>query len=250
MATEAGNLPGALELLWASEQGPRREARPGLSVDKIVATAVDLADRGGIGAVTMARIAQELGFTTMSLYRHVPGKDDLLVLMVDAASAEPPDVSTSADWRGGLEQWAWGQLADLRRHPWILEIPVTGPPMTPKALAWMDCALQAMAGTGLDEGEKVGSLLLITGYVLNAARFAVEMPQAVESASAAVESDATYGALLAQVVDAGRFPALSRAVESGLFDDPDTGFSDADFDFGLQRVLDGIGALISARVSH
>lgn len=249
MATAGDNLSGALELLWAAERAPGRETRPGLSITRIVATAIDLADRGGIGAVTMARIAQELGFTTMSLYRHVPSKDDLLVLMVDAASAEPPDVSTAADWRAGLEQWAWSQLADLRRHPWVLDIPVTGPPMTPKSLAWMDSALQAMSETGLEDGEKVANLLLLTGYVLNAARFAVEMPQ-VNVTSATEEPGATYGALLARVIDAARFPALSRAVESGVFDDTDTGFTDDDFDFGLQRVLDGVGVLISARASR
>ena len=84
--TESG-LPPAVEQLWGL-RGPGRARggpKPALSLERIVAAAVELADAGGLAALSMSRLAEKLGFTTMSLYRYVASKDDLLVLVLDAA---------------------------------------------------------------------------------------------------------------------------------------------------------------------
>ena len=90
-------LPPRLQLLWGLQERPRRGPKPGLSLERIVDAAIGLADAGGLAAVSMARVAAELGFTTMSLYRYVPTKDDLLELMVDAASGLPPADAASSE---------------------------------------------------------------------------------------------------------------------------------------------------------
>src|SRR5580704_15308627 len=79
-------LPPGLDLLWGRRGGGTRGPKPGLSIDAIVETAVAIADAEGLDAVSMARVANELGFTTMSLYRHVTSKDELLQLMWNASA--------------------------------------------------------------------------------------------------------------------------------------------------------------------
>ena len=74
-------LPPSLELLWGRREVGRRGPKPGLNVDAIVAAAVDIANAEGLAAVSMARVAKAVGFTTMSLYRYVTNKDELLQLM-------------------------------------------------------------------------------------------------------------------------------------------------------------------------
>lgn len=114
--------------------------------------AVGLADAEGLGALSMSRLARELGFTTMSLYRYVSSKDELLVLIQDAGAGPPPPM-TEADWRVGLANWVRDQLTVLRAHPWMVRIPISGPPMNPNSVAWIESGLQAMADSGRIEVE-------------------------------------------------------------------------------------------------
>ena len=98
-------IPRSLKVLWGAEAGARRGPRPALSLDRIVATAIAVADRDGLAALSMARLAQELGSAPMSLYRHVANKDELLVFMQDAAPGPPPALppgrrSSPGRWHG------------------------------------------------------------------------------------------------------------------------------------------------------
>ena len=97
----------------------------GLNVDRVVAAAIELADEDGLAAVSMARVAERLGFTTMSLYRHVASKEELVWRMLDIALGPAPEFATP-DWRTGLERWAHEFRAVLLRHPWGIDIPITG----------------------------------------------------------------------------------------------------------------------------
>ncbi|GAB2782308.1 TetR/AcrR family transcriptional regulator [Amycolatopsis magusensis] len=242
----ADKLPAAIELLWAGPGDP--EPRQGLSVSRIVRTAVELADAGGLEAVSMAKIADRLGFTAMSLYRHVPGKDEVLLLMLDRVAAVPPELDDPGDdWRLGLERWCRAQWTMLRAHSWIPHLPITGPPITPNQLAWTDRALRTLRGTGLTEADKAGVVLLVAGHLLTAARMSAELGTAASS-----ESVAAHSALLGELVDARRFPALRTAIEAGAFDYPEsTAEPDREFGyaFGLDRILDGVAALIEKRAT-
>jgi AcrR family transcriptional regulator len=230
-------LPPGLELLWGIRDRPRRERKRGLSLDRIVGAAVELADADGLDAVSMSRVAERLGFTTMSLYRHVESKDDLLALMLDAASEPPVTLDAPfAGWRDGLERWCRELLVALEHHPWVLHLPIGGPAMTPSQFAWLDRGLQVLADTNLTEPEKAASVLLLNGAVMWQARLSGELGP--ETAQAAM--------LITPLVDAERFPALRRALDAGIFEDESI---ESDLAFGLERVLDGIGSLVASRAA-
>ncbi len=242
MSDDSG-LPPTVELLWGLRERPRRGPKPALTLDRIVSTAITLADAEGLGPLSMSRLADELGFTTMSLYRYVKAKDDLLVLMVDTAGRMllTPSFDPADGVRDGLVNWCQAYLGLLMRHPWILQIPISGPPIEPSSLTWMEQGLRLMAGTGLTGAEKVSVILLLSGYVRNYGRLATDLAANMQRGP----GTPTYGQLLRIVIDADRFPELFAMVEDGVFDDEDDDFDE--FDFGLQRILDGIEALFQSR---
>lgn len=243
-------LPSAVALLWGLRPAPRRGRVPGLSLDAITAAAVRVADAEGLAAVSMARVAAELGSAPMSLYRYVASKDELLLLMSDAALEEPPELAGES-WREQLTAWAFAVLAVIRRHAWYRDIPVSGPPVGPRNLAWFDRALAALAGTGLPEGEKVLVISGLMPLVHGQARLAADL--AAGYAASPESFDSAYGTALARVLDPVRFPALTRAVLGGAFDPPpgteEAGFDDFDpeFAFALDCYLDGVERYIADR---
>src|SRR6266481_5711673 len=100
-------LPPGLDLLWGRRGRGQRGPKPGLSVDAIVAAAVRIADAEGLEAVSMAHVAEQLGFTTMSLYRHVSSKEELLQLMWNASATGAETLVLEGDgWREKLRMWA------------------------------------------------------------------------------------------------------------------------------------------------
>jgi AcrR family transcriptional regulator len=201
----------------------------GLSVELVVQSAIELADESGLSAVTMAAVAKRCGFTTMSLYRHVASKDELVRRMLDVALGTAPAL-VSRDWRAGLEQWSRAMLAILDEHPWGIDVPITGILGTHAQLSWLDRGLEAMADTALDDGSKAEIVLLLNGYVFWSARLRFQVP---EEGPDVIPPD----------FDMAAYPSLGRAVTGGIFEDGTT--PDDDFAFGLERVLDGIEALIS-----
>ena len=195
-----------------------------------MAAAIEIADEAGLGAVTMAAVAKRCGFTTMSLYRHVASKDELVRRMLDTTLGTAPALR-SPGWRAGLEQWSRDMLSVLDRHPWGIDVPITGMLGTHAQLSWLDRALEALAGTELDDGSKAEIALLLNGYVFWAARLRLPGP-----AGAGSRSSRRAGHERA-------IPSLARAVAAGIFEDGST--PEDDFAFGLDRVLDGIEALIT-----
>ncbi|WP_459711414.1 TetR/AcrR family transcriptional regulator [Actinophytocola sp. KF-1] len=235
-------VPDTLRRLWRMAE-PARLGRPAtLDIDRVVAAAVDLADRDGLGGVTLPKVAASLGVTGMSLYRHVGSKDELLVLMADHALGPPPEPETG-DWRAGLRAWALAQRAVFRRRPWLTRLPASGPPSGPHQIAWMDAGLAALAGTRLDWAHKVGVLSLVSGYVMQSARLESDFADARSEATAQADVERDYGRALAALVTPDRFPQAARLFSSTLFEaPPDDASPDADFMFGLDLILDGVTA--------
>ncbi|HTX10277.1 MAG TPA: TetR/AcrR family transcriptional regulator [Solirubrobacteraceae bacterium] len=234
-------IPASLAAAWGRRERPSRGPKPGLSLERIVEAAVRVASGEGLAAVSMARVAQELGTSTMSLYRYVAAKDELLMLMVDAALGPPPPTAPEEGWRDALSRWAWSQHERMRRHPWVVRVPISGPPTTPNQLAWMESVLWSLRGTGLAEDEKASVLLLLSGYVRNEATLTAEL---MAAGFISDEAMMTYSRLIATLTDPERFPALHALLEAGVFDRADP--PEKEFGFGLQRVFDGIEALISS----
>jgi hypothetical protein len=164
--------------------------------------------------------------------------------------APPPTLDDTAaeEWRSGLERWSWALLAVVRRHPWLLRVALPRVPFGPRRLAWLDRGLRFLADTGLTEDEKAAVVLLLNGYVFSEARIAAEVGnQTHESGGASAATEERV--LLSTLVDSERFPALRRALDAGIFDPPGPG-RDADFAFGLERVLDGVERLVAQRADE
>jgi AcrR family transcriptional regulator len=228
------------DLLWGSPEQPTRGPKPGLSVERIVQAAIKIADAEGIQAVSMQRVAAEFGFTTMSLYRYVPGKHELIDLMLDTAVGEPPDLgSVPGGWRPRLREWAHRTAAVFQRHPWFLAT-ATGRTMGPNQLGWLECAVAALAGSGLTGEPLVESVLLVNGHVRSTAPFLV--PGGAQGAGTEA-----WAASLVDLMRThrDRFPALNEAIDAGAFGPPVPGRPDGTLDFGLDRIFDGIEALIA-----
>jgi AcrR family transcriptional regulator len=203
----------------------------GLNVDLVVTAAIELADEEGLAAVTMARVAKRCGFTTMSLYRHVASKDELVTRMLDRALGIAPAIEIP-DWRTGLERWGRELLAVIMRHPWGIDVPITGMLGTEAQLSWLDRGLETLADTRLSEAAKAEVVLLVNGYVFWGARLAFQVPE---------DADVRF---VPEGFDLGRYPSLARAVQGGVFED-DTPLEEQ-FDRGLQWVLDGVAGLADA----
>ena len=243
--TPAGaGLPDGIAAAWGVRERPHKGPKPALSLPRIVDAAVRVADADGLDAVSMGRVARELGAAPMSLYRHVSGKEELLDLMVDAAWGDPPGAPAAGEgWRAGLARWAWALRVRAGRHPWVVRIPLKGVPIMPHEVAWFENALACLGGTGLAEARKASVAMLLGGYVRNLAATEADIMAAIR-ASGQTPSQwmAAYPRMLRELTDPRRFPALAAFLASGAFDVADG--PDDEFTFGLERILDGVAALV------
>jgi AcrR family transcriptional regulator len=238
-------LSDAVATAWGVRGPAARGPKPALGLERILAAAVAVADAEGIDAVSMNRLARELGSAPMSIYRHLDSKEELLGLMVDASLGEPPAAAPDAGWRQRLRHFA-GAFRDRGfEHPWSMRLPIVGPPLTPHAVAWFDHGLAALAATGLEEHEKASVVLLLTGYVRNHVMLMSELGQFVGGDPGPDEAMRAYVATLRGLDAAARFPALGRVLDAGVFDRADP--PEVEFEFGLERILDGVEALVAQR---
>jgi AcrR family transcriptional regulator len=239
MSDDDDNLiPPSIELAWGRRPRATRGPKPGLTLDRIVAAGIKVAMTDGIGSLSMTRVASELGVGTMSLYRYVTAKDELLTLMVDDVLGSPSPALPGEDWRSGLTRWAVGVRDAYRRHPWALRVPISAPPLGPNNVAWLENALRTLAETPLSEQQKLSTVLLVSGFVRNESTLTADFA----AASGGEQVMPGYGAIVARLTEAASFPALHRAIASGALDDDDD--LDSEFTFGLDRILDGVEVLI------
>ena len=245
---QPSTLPPGLDLLWGLRESGRRGPKPLLSIDAIVAAAVRLADAEGLEAVSMARVAKELGFTTMSLYRYVTNKDELLQLMWNASAQGAEDlVLAGSTWRERLREWALVQRDMLDRHPWITQMPMAAPPVAPNSLTFVERGMEALDDSGIADVDKLGVIGLISSYTLSEARMANDASRAAARAQADVGDGTaapwTFEGLLRELVDADSYPRLFRvAWAKDLTFAPSGNEEHEAFLFGLDRILDGVQA--------
>lgn len=233
----SGDLAGAIELLWGHRSGPKRGPRPTLSVAAIAHTGIEIADADGLAAVTMQRVAAALGVTKMALYRYVPGKVELVALMTDTGLGEPPSLrGVPGGWRARLDAWARQMFDRFWRHPWALETTVGARAIGPNELGWLEQAIAALSGSGLDGGEMLDVAATLAGHVRTIAQ------QGTALAGDAPEHAMTsaFEALLRG--RERRFPALTAALGSAAH-----GSQGQALEFGLGRILDGVELLINSR---
>ena len=232
-------IPRRYRRLWAREEPAKRGPRPGLTLDAVADAAIAIADAEGLAAVSMSRVAKALGYTTMSLYRYVDSKDELVGVMFDRVLPDPPWPEPGAPWRPGLERWAHAQLTVLRAHPWGSTLPVAGPPLSPGSLRWMEAGLAVLDDTPLTPGERVGLIGTVSLAALNAARLEQEM-----TGDDAITT-AEYTHAITTLLGTDTHPRLLAAVRSGAFTEEG---ADDDFAFGLTLTLEGVEAIIARRI--
>ncbi|WP_040782486.1 TetR/AcrR family transcriptional regulator [Nocardia pneumoniae] len=234
--------PTALELLWGTQQRPKRGPKPALSLERIVAEAIALADAEGLANLSMQRLAERLGFTKMSLYRYVPGKAELVALMLDAALGAPPEMTAAESaaedpWRGRLCLWCETLYQRFRDHPWSLEVSVGVRPIGPNEVAWMESALGALAGTGLTNAERLDTIVLLTGH----ARSLVQQTRVMDAQTFEKQLAEQFAEMVAAAAD--RYPESAAA----FADEGAAAGGEGALKFGIGRILDGLAVLIARR---
>lgn len=233
----------AMELLWGVRREPGRGPKRGTRIEDIVEAAVGLADEEGLEALSMRRVADRLEVGAMSLYTYVPGKTELVELMVDAMLGEAELPDGTSGWRAGLEQYARESWGICHRHPWMLQVSSGRGLMGPNQATMLDSVLRSVSGTGLSEQELVYVYLVVEGYVRGAAKTSVEAARLEKDSGISDEQWwSLYGPLVYKYTDPDHYPTLTGISWDWAFGDEDDPFG-----FGLQRVLDGIEAFVLAR---
>jgi len=245
----AGDPKRTLELLWGLQERSKRGPKPRLTVEQIVRTAISVADTEGLAALSIRRVAEELGVSPMSLYTYIPGKAELLDLMLDtvyAETARPPHVP--GQWRASLTQIALENWALYQRHPWLLQVAISRPPMGPHVMGKYEYELRAIEGLGLTDIEMDAVLTLIINYVHGAVRTAIDAAQAEQRTGMSDEQWwAAHAPLLEKIVDDSQYPVGSRVGKAVGEAFQAVVAPDFSFRFGLERILDGIEVLIASR---
>ena len=244
--TSGGDPARTLALLWRIDDRPRRGPQRGLDLDAVVAAATAIADREGLDAVTMRRLAKDLGVSAMTLYTYVPGKDELVDLMLDAAYQRMPRPDTTGQpWRQRLTAIADANRALYLTHPWASTVSTQRPPLGPGLMAKYEHELAALDGLGLTDVEMDDALTYLLGFVqanaqaANDARVTQRISQMNDE-----QWWAANAPLLAHILDETAYPLAARVgaaagAAHGGAHNPDHAYR-----FGLSRVLDGLAALI------
>ncbi|RSN25219.1 TetR/AcrR family transcriptional regulator [Streptomyces sp. WAC 05977] len=223
------------------------KVRAALSLSLIVETAIAVADEGGLEAVTMRGVGQRLNATGMALYRHVANREALVELMIDQVVKEfayPED--RPEYWRDALRAAARQDWRSYFAHPWMVAATATAkPPMGPNMLASMEWSLATFDGFGLSGAEKLYLLGVVNSYSQGLALSwgHGSLARGKERANAAEW-------WMANLPGEGEAPRYSRLIEvtKSLGVSPASeGYIDDEFEFGLQRVLDGIQVYLDSR---
>lgn len=247
MSTEStgrGEPDRTLKLLWRSRLGEpvgTRGPKQRLSVDEVVNAAIQLADDEGLEAVSMRRIADRLGLKPMSVYTYVPGKAELIDLMFDQVIGEQPLPVLDGSLRERLTGIARFQWEGYLRHPWLLSIDTSRPPLGPHVSDHWEWCLRAVDGLGLTDLEMDRVIALLLGFVSGPAR---EYANAERLRASDAESDLEWwqrnAPLLEQIMDPERYVVSGRVGQAAgeAYNAPAD--PSGAFEFGLERVIDGI----------
>lgn len=246
-------LPRGVALSWglvkSSQRGPKRE----MSLTQIVNAAIDIADKDGLHAVSMNKVASSLGFTTMALYRYVPSKEDLLLLMQDAAFDISIPEEISPNWRENMLAFVFALMRCYQDHPWLCDISTSGIPITPNHLHVVDWALGIMSHLTLENKEKISILIMLTSHVRIYSLYQRDMDRAVQTGiNSGPVPGVNYNDALEHLVTPTRFPYLRPIILSGDYSPEDDNKGDHsygfEFDFALERILDGIEQYITLKM--
>ncbi|WP_435738162.1 TetR/AcrR family transcriptional regulator C-terminal domain-containing protein [Cellulosimicrobium sp. PMB13] len=225
-----------LALLWDPPTPGTRGRKPRLTLDDVVRAGIGVAQEGGLDALSMRRVATELGVGAMSLYTYVPGRTELVDLMIDRAYGELDLPVAGAPWRSALAQYAHETWSLYLRHPWILQTNMYRAPLAPHVLDAQEAGLRTIVDTGLSELQVVDTLALVDNYVQGLARSTIA--ETTERDATGVGNDeywTTLGSFWEDWFDVERYPVMTRIYVAGGFDAPQ-----GPFEASLDRLLDAV----------
>ena len=246
---EKPDVDRTLTLLWRQVLGAPQGSRgpkQRVSVDEVVRAAIAVADEEGLPAFSMRRVADRLGLKLMSIYTYVPGRDELIGLMIDEVTGETGLAPHTGDWRTDLATVARQVWDEYHRHPWLLQVEEHRPWIGPNGSDKYEWQLAAIEGAGFTDLEMDQAVTLVVGFAASAARASVAARRAAEQTGI---SDAEWweinAPVLERVMPAGRYPISGRVgqvagQEYNAVSDPERSFH-----FGLERILDGLADLLN-----
>nr|WP_308801091.1 TetR/AcrR family transcriptional regulator [Streptomyces polyasparticus] len=224
--------------LWERLERTAPAPRTALTLERIAAAAVELADREGADAVTMRRLATELGVAPMAAYRHVSGKDDLWALMIDRVSAELAVPDEITGWREVLRSFAVQTRELMLRHPWMGRVPAGAVQLTPTRMAVAERQLAALVDLGLDADAMMAAFRAVTSYVQGAVQSEIALREFKEQHGwgSGAEARQALAPQMNYLMESGRYPVYrTYSLAASRKDDPGW-----EFEFGVDCVLDGI----------
>ena len=238
-------------LLWDTPLKPTRGPKAALSREDVVAAAIRVADAGDLAALTMHAVAAQVGYTPMALYRYFPNKESLVDAAVDAALGEPPRrTGPHEGWRAEIRHWAYAKRAMLCARPWLAELPFVAAPHGPNWLSWHEAFLRTIAHTGLTPEDMMDVLSVVHGYVHGSSDTIISLARATSRGITPEQWAAAVGADLCRAINDPRYPMLSGILTSSSGGITETSSlptkhgkprtMDESFDWGLERVLNGI----------
>lgn len=235
-------------VIWARPERAAKGPAPSLSRAQIAAVAITLADAEGIEAVSMRRLARELGVAATSLYGYVRRKDELYDLMIDAVYGEDGDPPPpSGDWRNDVRGFAHRLRALILRHPWLATLAAGQPTMGPNSLARTEHILTVLDGLGLDIDTMTTIVGTVTAYVRG---YAIgELAEEEARRRSGLDTHQwmrARGPYVRKIIESGRYPMMTRVVrEAKGPHDPDA--AEHGFRTGLEQILDGIASHLPRR---
>jgi len=212
---------------YTAQTGPR----PPLNRDRVVATAVQIADERGVGAVTMREVAKRLGVEAMSLYNHVANKDDILDGMTDFVAEQFDLPDDAADWREAMRRRAVSAREVFSRHPWAPGLFDSRGSSGPSGLRYFDWVLGTLVEAGFSLEDAAHAYSLLDSYI-----YGFGMQQMSFDAEGDIPPEERAEAMLAHI-PAETYPYLHRMASHATHAGYD---AEADFEFGLDILLDGL----------
>jgi AcrR family transcriptional regulator len=217
-----------LSTVTGDEETSRQEP---LTRDRVLRAAVDLADREGLGALTMRALGGELGFEAMSLYKHVASKEAILDGIVELVLGEIEIPSGETDWKEAMRRRARSARAVLSRHSWAIGLLEARGPMGPTALRYLDAILGNLRSAGFSIENAAHAFSLLDSYVYGYVIQETSMPMATSE-----EMTESAGSILERAA-MDEYPHLVEVAEHARVH----GYSfDTEFEFGLELILDAL----------
>lgn len=243
--TGTGDPLALLPLLWGRSP---KAGRTGLTLAAILDAALRLADRSGLEQVSMRKLAEELHVGPMSLYTHVPSRAELVDLLVDHVHKEirPADLAGTTGWRDGLVKIAEANWRLYERHPWLIDVDTTRPPLGPGTIAKYDAELGALDDAGLGDIQMDQVLSLVLEHVKAGARQRWGQDR-VQATTSDADWWASASPLLAALMNPRDYPLASRVGQSAGEEYQAAIDAERAYHFGLSTILDGVAVLIAGK---